>query len=173
MELWKNDSEFGNYYEVSNKGQIRNKKGKILKQELHSTGCYRIRLCICQKKFSRSVHRMVANTFISNPKNKPEVNHIDGNRLNNKLENLEWVTKQENMNHAVETGLINNPFGKDSRNSKFRITVFDLSGKLLHICYGNKDLKNLGFDYRNVHSIFKGKQKTHRKHIFKREEINK
>lgn len=113
---------------------------------------------------------MVAEAFIDNIDNKPEVNHIDGNRLNNKAYNLEWVTRQENMEHAIETGLIVNPFGKDARNSKYVTKVFDLEGNLVAECYGNKELESLGFDYRNVHAVVTGKQKTHRNHTFIKEE---
>lgn len=56
----------------------------------------------------KKVHRMVAEAFLPNPHNLPEVNHKDGNRLNNHLENLEWCTRQQNMEHAHKTGLIKN-----------------------------------------------------------------
>ena len=56
-------------------------------------------------KKSYPLHRVIASVFISNPGNKPEVNHIDYNKTNNAVSNLEWVTNQENMRHAIETGL--------------------------------------------------------------------
>tara|TARA_A100001391_G_scaffold205421_1_gene206070 strand:- start:1487 stop:2026 length:540 start_codon:yes stop_codon:yes gene_type:complete len=174
---------FEDHYQVSNLGRVRSKdrtilcsngnymhlKGKILAQEHHKTNCYRVRLCVRTKKYSKSVHRLVAIAFIPNPDGKPEVNHIDGNRLNNNLENLEWVTQQENIDHAVETGLIDNPFGKAARNSRFVTKVYK-DGILVAETYGHKELEDLGFDYRNVYACFVGRQKTHRGHTFSREE---
>ena len=57
------------------------------------------------KMYSRRVHRLVANAFIKNTKNYKEVNHIDGNKKNNKVENLEWCNRSQNMQHAVRLGL--------------------------------------------------------------------
>lgn len=65
-----------------------------------------------QKRTFR-VHRLVAMAFLPNPQNKKEVNHIDGNKENNSLENLEWSTRQENAQHAVDTGLIKPRRGED------------------------------------------------------------
>jgi len=59
-----------------------------------------------KKRIAFQVHRLIAFTYISNPENKPDINHIDGNSLNNNVENLEWCTKTENMQHAIKNGLV-------------------------------------------------------------------
>ena len=61
-----------------------------------------------KKRKMCQVHRLVAQTFISNPENKPDINHLDGNPLNNNIDNLEWCTKSENIRHAIKIGLIDN-----------------------------------------------------------------
>lgn len=83
-------------------------------------------------------HRIIAKTFIPNPENKPQVNHIDGNKKNNDVSNLEWVTNAENLKHAHEIGLIVNKKGKEDSQSK-EIFVFDKSGNFLFNCWGLKE----------------------------------
>jgi len=120
--IWKDIIENGIFlnYQVSNNGLVRNKiTGKILKREISNAGYYRV--CIYFNKHDykhRSVHRLVAVAFISNPENKPEVNHIDGNKLNNNTNNLEWVTRSENEIHAINNGLFLN-YGSNNKNSKY------------------------------------------------------
>jgi hypothetical protein len=100
-EIWKTIE--GHNYEVSNFGRIRNKKTKrISKLEIHDGRYYRVKL----NNRNYKVHRLVALYFIPNPDNKPEINHKDGNKLNNCVDNLEWCTPEENMIHALEKGLI-------------------------------------------------------------------
>lgn len=98
-------------YEVSNTGKIRSvlggrRKGVELKQSLRNKAAnktyYIVSLVINGRPKTVTVHRLVAKAFISNPNEKPCVNHIDGNRLNNDVGNLEWVTYQENEQHAFE-----------------------------------------------------------------------
>lgn len=103
--------ENGNVYSYDkvvqhNYGGKAIKKGKQLKPE--KTNCGYLRVLLINKDNKRchvSIHRAVAEAFISNPNNLPQVNHIDGNKLNNNVNNLEWVTSSQNINHAFKNGL--------------------------------------------------------------------
>ena len=87
-------------YRVTEEGDIISPYRK-LKPWLSQKGYAKV--TICKKHYA--VHRLVATRFIPNPENKPHVNHIDGNKLNNRVDNLEWVTEQENKTHAYRNGL--------------------------------------------------------------------
>lgn len=109
-------------YEVSNHGVVRNiDTKKIITQRKGGTSDYLI-VSIKEKGKTKThlLHRLIAMAFIENPLNKPQVNHIDGNKLNNSVDNLEWVTAKENMLHAFNTGLYkkyNNQFYKGKKGS--------------------------------------------------------
>jgi phosphoserine aminotransferase len=93
-------------YEISEKAVIRNKKkGKVLKPSIDTSGYYQIHFSKNGKSKKIRVHRLVAEHFIANPLGKNQVNHIDGNKLNNTSSNLEWVTASENIRHAWKNGL--------------------------------------------------------------------
>lgn len=99
QEVWKKIEGYP-LYSVSNFGQIRNDKtNKILKGGPDTYGYPIVILCNNGQKRTRTVHRIVAEAFIPNPQNKPQVNHIDGDKKNNCISNLEWVTNQENSDH--------------------------------------------------------------------------
>lgn len=118
-EIWKDAKGFENYYEVSNLGRVRRKKGEtiykdgrvanfsetILKQTPNKKGYLRVYLSVKSKKYTKTVHRIVAETFIENPNNKETVNHKDCDKTNNTIENLEWMTNKENMQHAFKNGM--------------------------------------------------------------------
>ena len=91
-------------YEVSNLGKVRNiKSGRVLKTSLNNNGYLRLFLCENNKRKHLYLHRIIATAFIDNPDEKPCVNHIDENKLNNDLSNLEWCTVRENLIHGTRT----------------------------------------------------------------------
>ena len=103
------DLKCNNSYLINTKGEVFSKKtGKQLKPHLHEKGYLRVTLQCDGKKKKHRIHRLVAEQFINNPDNLPQVNHKDGNKLNNDISNLEWCTQSQNMQHAVENGLHNN-----------------------------------------------------------------
>jgi len=106
-EVWKKIEGY-DLYEVSNFGNIKSlnfNKESILKLNLTDKGYLHVSLFKNRIKKTTSVHRIVAISFIPNPENKPCVNHIDGNKQNNKITNLEWVTVKENIHHSFNLGL--------------------------------------------------------------------
>jgi len=106
-------------YQAHPEGFIKGPEGKVLKGIDNGGGYYLFRLYREGRRPSTTrVHRVVAQTFIDNPYNKPEVNHIDGNKLNNAIDNLEWMTAEENRQHAKDTGLI----GKGESHSRVILT---------------------------------------------------
>lgn len=100
MEVWKPVKEYN--YEVSSLGRVRNtSNNKILSLfDKNRMGYYRVILFKDGQRKRHFVHRLVAETFLENIENKPQVNHKDGNKQNNNVENLEWVSQSENMKHS-------------------------------------------------------------------------
>lgn len=107
-------------YEISNLGRVKQAgmHGKIMKLQLKSTGYVNIKLCRPKNHKYYRVHRLVAENFIDNPENKPHVNHIDGNKENNSVNNLEWVTPLENIRHAHANGYYENIIGEKQWGAK-------------------------------------------------------
>lgn len=108
-------------YYVSKNAEVintKNNKIKFMKPQCQKNGYYLVHLHLNGKSYFRWLHRMVAECFIDNPENKPEVNHKDGNKSHNYMSNLEWVTTKENIEHAFKTNL--RGYGEKSSNTKIR-----------------------------------------------------
>lgn len=131
-EIWKDIEGFENMYQVSNLGKVKSlprtilrKDGKklqikeqILKGSKDTKGYIQVELKKDGKRNIKVIHRLVANAFISNKDNKEQVNHIDGNKENNCISNLEWVTCQENIQHAWKNNLNVANYGEKHPNHK-------------------------------------------------------
>lgn len=103
MEIWKEISGYNGRYQVSSWGRVRNvETGKLLKPYKNSKGYLKVGLKVHGKRVpdKHRVNRLVAKAFIENPNNLPQVNHKDGNKENNSVTNLEWITNSDNMKHA-------------------------------------------------------------------------
>jgi hypothetical protein len=129
MEEWRDIPGYEGLYQASNMGWIKSlvgRKERILKPVMHSNGYMRVSLYIDKKLQQKYIHRLVAETFLANPQNKSEVNHLDGNKTNNHVENLEWATSSENKEHAYKTGLY--PRSKKYKGRKVYIDIFKPDG---------------------------------------------
>jgi hypothetical protein len=107
QEAWQVIKGFEDY-EISSTGQVKSHKhgrAVVLKPRITHDGYVWYSLCKNGKGYTKRANRLVAEAFIPNPDGKPTVNHIDGNKLNNSADNLEWATREEQMQHAYANGL--------------------------------------------------------------------
>ena len=122
IEVWNTIKECKRY-SVSNLGRVRNEHtGRILKPRNNGSGYMKVILCDSGVRINRNIHRLVAITFIPNPESKRCVNHIDGDKSNNCVTNLEWVTHSENNYHAFANGLMTPQDQKGESNRQSKLT---------------------------------------------------
>lgn len=172
MTEWRDVIGYEEFYKVNTLGDVKT-KGRIT---LKSNGVTQItseKLMKPQKignyvgvylykgdeRSTKLIHRLVAQAFIPNPENKEEVNHIDGNPLNNKVSNLEWVTSSENTQHALLNKLIN--YRKVYSDEQIIKCYEEFKEGVLNM---RQCCIKHGISYKNFHSIIKG---NHRKYLFK------
>lgn len=126
MEVWKSVKGFEKYLAVSDEGRVksflRHPDGNILKAQVDNKGYLRLTCTIEGEKVRFKVHRLVAEHFVENPEGKEQVNHKDGNKQNNAVSNLEWVTASENALHAVHNGLWSAQYASTMRRNQEKIT---------------------------------------------------
>lgn len=173
-EIWLPVKGFEGWYEVSNTGSVRgldrvlnNGKsdyiypGKVLKTKIASSGYVHISLSKNMKEKWFGVHRLVALSFINNPNNLPIVNHINGIKNDNRVENLEWVTHSENTKHAVKIGLKKGVMGEKSHYAKLResdiIEIRSLYGTITQ----REIAKKFDVTYQQINKIVKRQNWNH------------
>jgi hypothetical protein len=168
-EIWKDIKNYEGLYQISNLGRVRSLdrvdlqgrrlKGKVLADYLSGQGYFRVNLWRDGNMEHKLVHRLVAEAFISNPENIPQVNHKDEDKSNNRVDNLEYCT-----------ALYNNTYGtRTERAAKSRerpILVTTSSGKHRFFESGEKASKLLGLDRSAVSKCLRGKRKTHHGYTF-------
>lgn len=129
IEEWKDIKGYEGLYKISNHGRIKSNKhynkNKILKPIIKNRRYQEISLTKNNKKKSVKIHRLVALHFILNPDNKSQVNHKDGNKQNNHISNLEWVTASENMKHAYCNNLTKDSINKAINKLKIKCRIYN------------------------------------------------
>lgn len=168
-EIWKDIDNYEGIYQVSNLGRIKsltryvwNGKGYFIKQEqiLNPYKTKKGYLHIDLKDKTHKVHRIVANAFVENIKNKPQVNHKDGNKTNNNVDNLEWVDNSENQLHAYKYKLnIHSEFSGKSKKSVNQIDLY--TGKILNTYSSiSQAAETLKLNKSNIGTVCRG-QRNH------------
>ena len=160
MEIWKDVEGYEGQYQVSNKGRVkslsrvasdgRRVAERILKPHNNGRGYLIVILCKDGKHINHRVHRLVANAFIDNPQNLPEVNHINENKEDNCVDNLEWCDRSYNINYGTRTLRTNKPVigvSKDKKNYLYFNSIMDAE-------------RLGGFDQGHISECCRGKRKT-------------
>lgn len=175
VEIWKPVDGFENY-SVSNFGRIksdsRRAKGKILRPKLDRYGYYHLGLSKEGKRKWFTIHRLVASAFWHDREGGDQINHIDGNKTNNRLGNLEWVTCKQNNRHAWDIGLCEKhrfsfcEYAK--KNFRKPVNQYDLTGNLINRWDGLRvAARGLGIHESRVRDVLRGKFKQTRGFVFR------
>lgn len=171
-ELWMPIESTDGAIEVSNLGRMRSnlrEKGRILKPALDKKGYQRIRVTVKRERVTFKLHREVAKAFLPNPHNLPQVNHRDGNKTNNKAENLEWVSNKENARHAVANGLWKTFFEGAARENEKRktpiIATDILTGGVMY--FSSVSDAERFFGTRHIVDVLKKRRAQAKGHTFK------
>lgn len=147
-----NPINIGDYYDISNFGEIRDKQKKIINTYLNDRGYMFVNLRIGSWSRTFKVHRLVAATFHQNEFNQSEVNHKNGKKRDNSAKNLEWVSREQNVKHAIETGLIKSVGLKLNPNM-----VVEIMNKKIAGAKRNDLAKEYGVSPNTIKAIVAGK----------------
>lgn len=153
-EVWKDVPDYEGYYKISNFGNVYSiKSNLLLKQSKLNKGYHEVKLQKNGFKQNFRVHRLVATMFISNPLGLSEVNHIDENKSNNCADNLEWVTRKQNVNHGTRNERASHSL-KES-NKRPILAIFK-NGVTTEYSSANECARILGLSAGNINSVIRG-----------------
>ena len=158
-EIWKDKKDYEGHYQVSNFGRVKSikfGKERILKPVTNSSGYLLVELYKNNIKKKYSVHRLVAEAFIPNPYNLPQVNHKDENKLNNNVDNLEWCTNEYNINYGTRTERYSKP-----------VLQYTLDGEFVREWPSARECGRNGFNQGSVSACCRGELKKHKGFIWK------
>lgn len=165
-EIWKDIEDYEGFYQVSNFGRVKRvTTGRILKGTTDKDGYALVLLSKHNTPSMRITHRLVAQAFIPNPEHKPEVNHIDEDKTNNRVDNLEWSTRKENCNHGTRNARL----GKS--NSIPIIATNIKTGKVTAFSSCAECARRLSLNAGNISSTLKGRLKQTKGFTFKYKEV--
>lgn len=161
-EEWTEVKDYEDKYQVSSLGRVRNKNThRILKHGLNKNGYHRVNLYNESGMKSKFVHRLVAQAFIPNLENKPEVNHVDEDKNNNMVSNLEWSTRKNNINHGTRNE-------RSSKTQSIPIIATNLKTGESREFYGtNECARQLSLDSGNICKVLKGRLTQFKGYVFK------
>lgn len=185
MDLWKDIPNFEGLYQASINGEIRSiyRYKKILKQSKSKNGYLKVMLCANGKRKLISVHRLIAMTFLEDYKTNLQVNHKNGIKTDNRVDNLEMVTPSENIRHSFKNGLqkakfgedhpLYKKYGKENKTSK-KVNQYDLDGNFIKTWDSIMDVeRKLKINNGNISSCCNGKKNNAGGFIWKHYEIPK
>ena len=163
MEEWRTVAGTDGMLEVSNLGRVRSLlRGEpyILKTQKDKKGYHRLRITIHRQKMCFKVHRIVAQAFIDNPDNLPQVNHIDGNKDNNAVDNLEWISNRDNARHAIENGLWKSVIEGSRRENRQRMKGIIATKDNVYLEFDSISEAERYFGSRHIVDVLKGRRET-------------
>lgn len=138
-------------YMVDENGNVFSKRrNKILSPKINRDGYLRIQIWNKNKCEFVGIHRLIAETFIPNPENKPFINHKNGDKQNNRVENLEWCTQKENIQHSLKMGL-SKPSPRNWKRLSKPVDQFDLNGNYIKTFPSQIEVeRQLGISHTNI-----------------------
>lgn len=177
MEEWRPIKETCGMIEVSNLGRVRSLlKGSpmLLKTQTDTKGYQRVTVTVNRYKKTFKIHREVAKAFIDNPNNLPQVNHISGDKSDNSVSNLEWISNIDNAHHAIENGLWDSVFeGSMRENNKRKIPIVAIKEDDPNVVIRFESVSEAEryFNSRHISDAINGKRRLCNGYLFKKEEV--